>query len=97
MTGGFYSRSASKGPKPLSPRALNRRLSVLMSLYPIAYLFLFSVSVARLIVELSHPGESIDPALVITSRLLVYGQGAVDGLIYAFTESMFKRWTKGRT
>ena len=96
MTGSF-SPQHKRPRKPLSPRQLNRRLSLLMSLYPIAYLFLFSVATARLIIQLAHPDRAIDPGLVVVSRILVYAQGAIDGFIYAFTESVFRRWTKRRT
>lgn len=95
--GSFSLSRKQRGLKPLSPRQLNRRLSILMSLYPIAYLILFSVSVARLAYQLARPGVPVNPGLVIASRLLVYGQGLLDGVIYFFIEWVFKRMTKGRT
>ncbi|KAM0793418.1 hypothetical protein ACM66B_000867 [Microbotryomycetes sp. NB124-2] len=82
--------------KRLSARQINRRLSLLMMLYPIAYLLLFSVSVGRLISQLvsSKPAH---PALTNISRWLVFGQGFVDGVLYFVIEYLFRRSTRGRT
>ncbi|KAK4055251.1 hypothetical protein OIV83_000533 [Microbotryomycetes sp. JL201] len=82
--------------KRLSARQINRRLSLLMMLYPIAYLLLFSVSVGRLISQLvsSKPAH---PALTNISRWLVFGQGFVDGALYFVIEYLFRRSTRGRT
>lgn len=61
-------------PKRLSPRQINKRLSLLMMLYPLAYLLLFSVSVGRLIATLVTDAPT-HPALTNIARWLVFGQG----------------------
>jgi len=66
---------------PLSPRQVNRRLSVLLMLYPLAYALLIAVSLARLIKQLAtHSAPS--PALSNISRWLIYSQGLIDGLLF---------------
>ncbi|GAA6061347.1 hypothetical protein JCM10212_004828 [Sporobolomyces blumeae] len=66
--------------KPLSPRQVNRRLSVLLMLYPLAYAVLIAVSVARLIKQIANSTPS--PALSNISRWLIYSQGLIDGLLF---------------
>ncbi|ORY80198.1 hypothetical protein BCR35DRAFT_91190 [Leucosporidium creatinivorum] len=82
--------------KRLSPRQVNKRLSLLMMLYPLAYLLLFSVSVGRLIATLITSAPT-HPVLTNISRWLVFGQGLVDGILYFVIEYLFRRSTRGRT
>ncbi|KAI5478549.1 putative glucose receptor Git3 [Pseudohyphozyma bogoriensis] len=83
-------------PKRLSPRQINRRTSVLMMLYPLAYLVLFSVSVARLAVQIATT-KPAHPVLTDVSRWLVYAGGLVDGVLFVVIEWAFRRSVRGRT
>ncbi|GAA5888952.1 hypothetical protein JCM16303_004682 [Sporobolomyces ruberrimus] len=65
----------------LSPRQVNRRLSVLLMLYPLAYALLIAVSLARLIQQLVTRSAP-SPALSNISRWLIYSQGIIDGLLF---------------
>ncbi|KAM0755618.1 hypothetical protein T439DRAFT_320324 [Meredithblackwellia eburnea MCA 4105] len=82
--------------KRLSARQLNRRTSILMMLYPLAYLLLFSVAVGKLATQIAT-NKPTHPALTSIARWLVYAQGLVDGLIYFVIEAVFRRSTRGRT
>ncbi|GAA5923251.1 G-protein coupled receptor [Sporobolomyces koalae] len=65
----------------LSPRQVNRRLSVLLMLYPLAYMLLIAVSLARLIQQLATKST---PSMTLSniSRWLIYSQGLIDGLLF---------------
>ncbi|SCZ90292.1 BZ3500_MvSof-1268-A1-R1_Chr1-3g01897 [Microbotryum saponariae] len=89
-------RTPDKGPRKLSARQLNRRLSLLMSLYPLAYLVLFSVSVARVINQLVTK-DYVTPEFAKVSRWLVLAQGFVDGILYLVIELLFRRSVRSRT
>ncbi|GAA6018212.1 hypothetical protein JCM11491_005635 [Sporobolomyces phaffii] len=65
----------------LSPRQVNRRLSVLLMLYPLAYALLIAVSLARLIQQISTRSLP-NPTLSNISRWLIYSQGLIDGLLF---------------
>ncbi|GAA5980920.1 hypothetical protein JCM10908_003919 [Rhodotorula pacifica] len=80
----------------LSPRQLNKRLSLLMACYPIAYAALVAVSLARLIQQFVTGGRT-NPGLLYASRFLIFSQGAVDGILYFAIQAAFKFWNrKGR-
>ncbi|BGP52726.1 hypothetical protein JCM8202_004359 [Rhodotorula sphaerocarpa] len=83
------------GPRnqPLSPRQLNKRLSLLMVCYPIAYSALVAVSLARLIQQLVT-GNQAQPGLTYASRFLIFSQGAVDGVLYFVIQTAFRYWTR---
>ncbi|GAA5934879.1 hypothetical protein JCM1841_002852 [Sporobolomyces salmonicolor] len=57
--------------RPLSPRELNKRLSLLLGLFPIAYAAVVAVSIARLVQQLAtaHPAH---PTLTNISRWLIF-------------------------
>ncbi|GAA5859638.1 hypothetical protein JCM8547_006174 [Rhodosporidiobolus lusitaniae] len=83
--------------RPLSPRQVNRRLSLLMAAYPLAYACLVSVAVARLIQSFSRGNQPAEEGLRYGSAFLIYSQGAIDGLLFVVVSVAFKRWTsKGR-
>ncbi|SNX85904.1 uncharacterized protein MEPE_04613 [Melanopsichium pennsylvanicum] len=78
---------------------LNRQASLLLLLYPAAYCLLFSISIARLSVDLADPGASIKNAndwLHSLSRWLIFAQGAIDALIFQFVERQFRQRMKRR-
>jgi hypothetical protein len=78
---------------PLSPRQLNKRLSLLMACYPVAYSALVAVSLARLIQQFVT-GRRANPGLLYASRILIFSQGAVDGVLYYAIQAAFKYWTR---
>jgi len=81
---------------PLSPRQINRRLSVLLMLYPLAYALLIAVSLARLIKQLAtHSAPS--PALSNISRWLIYSQGLIDGLLFTVIRWVLFNFGRSRT
>ncbi|OCF33866.1 hypothetical protein I317_01358 [Kwoniella heveanensis CBS 569] len=67
---------------------LNRKTALLMLWFPLGYLFLFSVSLIRLIYDFAG-----DPpvALRAISKWMVLGQGVLDALIYGVVEWHTKR------
>jgi uncharacterized BrkB/YihY/UPF0761 family membrane protein len=75
----LHRRRRSRGQ--LSPRQVNRRLSVLLGLYPLAYTLLIAVSLARLIQQLATRSNP-SPVLSNISRWLIYSQGLIDGLLF---------------
>ncbi|WVQ98159.1 hypothetical protein IAU59_005281 [Kwoniella sp. CBS 9459] len=67
---------------------LNRKTALLMLWFPLGYLFLFSVSLVRLIYDFAgHPPVS----LRAISKWMVLGQGILDALIYGVVEWHTKR------
>ncbi|GAA5873211.1 hypothetical protein JCM3774_000081 [Rhodotorula dairenensis] len=81
---------------PLSPRQLNKRLSLLMACYPIAYSVLVAISLARLIQQFVT-GRRADRGLLFVSRFFIFSQGAVDGILYFAIQAAFRHWNrKGR-
>ncbi|GAA6047120.1 hypothetical protein NBRC10513_001747 [Rhodotorula toruloides] len=79
--------------RPLSPRQLNKRLSLLMALYPLAYSCLVAVSIARLIQQLATK-QTPSAGLLWTSRYLIFSQGLVDGVLYVVVQLAFRAWTR---
>lgn len=79
--------------RPLSPRQLNKRLSLLMALYPLAYSCLVAVSIARLIQQLATK-QIPSAGLAWTSRYLIFSQGLVDGVLYVVVQLAFRAWTR---
>ncbi|GAA5834884.1 hypothetical protein JCM11251_002053 [Rhodosporidiobolus azoricus] len=80
--------------KPLSPRQLNKRLSLLMMVYPAAYVLLVAVACARLIQSFSRGGAAADPDLRYASIFLIYSQGAIDGILFVVVAVVFRRWSR---
>ncbi|GAA5838458.1 hypothetical protein JCM9279_003249 [Rhodotorula babjevae] len=76
----------------LSPRQVNKRLSMLMAVFPLAYCALVAVAVARLISELADRRPST--ALSWASRFLINSIGAIDGILFVFVQAAFKWWCK---
>ncbi|GAA5899308.1 uncharacterized protein JCM6883_005178 [Sporobolomyces salmoneus] len=76
-----HTENRRKSRGQLSPRQVNRRLSVLLMLYPLAYTLLIAVSLARLIQQLATRSNPA-PALSNISRWLIYSQGMIDGLLF---------------
>ncbi|GAA6053367.1 hypothetical protein JCM3770_004133 [Rhodotorula araucariae] len=77
----------------LSPRQLNKRLSLLMAVFPLAYAALVAVSIARLIQELSTNAKA-PTGLLYTARFLIMSQGAIDGLLFVFVQAAFRWWCR---
>lgn len=69
---------------------LNRKTSLLMLYFPLAYCVLFSVSVVRLIYDFVHPNNE-PVALQALSRWFIFAQGLVDAVIYGLIEWRTKR------
>ncbi|GAA5949870.1 hypothetical protein JCM3765_007719 [Sporobolomyces pararoseus] len=90
----MYRRRRSRGV--LSPRQVNRRLSVLLMLYPLAYALLIAVSLARLIQQLVTRSAP-SPALSNISRWLIYSQGMIDGLLFVVIRWILFNFGRSRT
>ncbi|KAK8847503.1 hypothetical protein IAR55_005361 [Kwoniella newhampshirensis] len=72
---------------------LNRKTALLMLWFPLGYLFLFSVSLIRLIYDFAgRPPES----LRAISRWLILSQGLLDAVIYGIVEWHTKRVVRKR-
>ncbi|KIR31250.1 hypothetical protein I352_06344 [Cryptococcus deuterogattii MMRL2647] len=67
----------------------NRQASLLMLYFPIAYMAVFSVSLIRLIYDMSH--DTTSPVLYIMSNWTVLSVGIIDGLVYGIAEFMVRR------
>ncbi|UZJ54746.1 hypothetical protein CBS101457_004066 [Exobasidium rhododendri] len=81
--------------------ALNRQASVLLLLYPAAYCLLFSISIIRIIVDISEPISSVQEkiarnnnALHSISRWTIFAQGASDAIIFQLVERSFRQRLK---
>lgn len=98
-TGTSSTSSADENGVDAIGSTLNRQASLLLLLYPAAYCLLFSISMARLCVDLADPGSSIRHAhdwLHSLSRWLIFAQGAIDALIFQFVERQFRQRMKRR-
>ncbi|WVR04713.1 hypothetical protein IAU60_001724 [Kwoniella sp. DSM 27419] len=67
---------------------LNRKTALLMLWFPLGYVFLFSVSLIRLIYDFAGRPPT---ALRAISKWLVLGQGVLDAIIYGIVEWHTKR------
>ncbi|KAJ9479912.1 G_PROTEIN_RECEP_F1_2 domain-containing protein [Pseudozyma hubeiensis] len=98
-TGTSSTSSADENGVDAIGSTLNRQASLLLLLYPAAYCLLFSISIARLSVDLADPGASVrrsHDALHSLSRWLIFAQGAIDALIFQFVERQFRQRMKRR-
>lgn len=98
-TGTSSTSSADENGVDAIGSTLNRQASLLLLLYPAAYCLLFSISMARLSVDLADPGASVrrsHDALHSLSRWLIFAQGAIDALIFQFVERQFRQRMKRR-
>ncbi|KAH8919003.1 family A G protein-coupled receptor-like protein [Atractiella rhizophila] len=75
--------------KRLTAMEVNRRVSLLMILYPVAYLVIFSVSLAKMIYELAWDHNL--HYLSAIARFLIFSQGLIDAVIYVGVEAAFKK------
>jgi hypothetical protein len=82
---------------------LNRQASILLLLYPLVYCCLFSVSIIRIIVDLSKPSGTMAEkmarnadALHSISRWTIFAQGAIDAIIFQLVERSFRMRLKRR-
>lgn len=80
---------------------LNRQASVLLLLYPAAYVLLFSVSMVRFFVDIIPAPEERDPnrnadTLHSIARWTIFAQGAIDALVFQLIERQFRRRMKRR-
>lgn len=78
---------------------LNRQASLLLLLYPAAYCLLFSISMARLVVDTVNPAASVrnsHDTLHSLSRWLIFAQGAIDAIIFQLVERSFRSRMKKR-
>lgn len=98
-TGTSSTSSADENGVESIGSTLNRQASLLLLLYPAAYCLLFSISIARLAVDLADPGASVSNAhdwLHSLSRWLIFAQGAIDALIFQFVERQFRQRMRRR-
>ncbi|SPO27741.1 uncharacterized protein UTRI_04219_B [Ustilago trichophora] len=98
-TGTSSTSSADENGVESIGSTLNRQASLLLLLYPAAYCLLFSISIARLAVDLADPGASVRNThdwLHSLSRWLIFAQGAIDALIFQFVERQFRQRMKRR-
>lgn len=98
-TGTSSTSSADENGVDVIGSTLNRQASFLLLLYPAAYCLLFSISIARLSVDLADPGASVRNAhnwLHSLSRWLIFAQGAIDALIFQFVERQFRQRMRRR-
>ncbi|GAA6031948.1 hypothetical protein JCM8097_003356 [Rhodosporidiobolus ruineniae] len=79
--------------RSLTPRQINKRLSLLMMVYPAAYCILVAVAVARLIQSFSRANAPAQAGLRYASAWCIYSQGAIDGTLFVLVSVVFKRWT----
>ena len=82
---------------------LNRQASILLLLYPFVYCCLFSVSIIRIIVDLTGPPKTAmdqvatsENALHSIARWAVFAQGAIDAIIFQLVERSFRSRLKRR-
>jgi len=81
---------------------LNRQASILMLLYPMAYVLLFSVSIIRIVVDLADPvplgGMEMrsQRALHSVARWFIFAQGLFDAIIFQLVERHFRSRMKRR-
>ncbi|CAD6896456.1 unnamed protein product [Tilletia laevis] len=81
---------------------LNRQASILMLLYPTAYVLLFSVSIIRIVVDLADPvrpggaEHRSQRALHSVARWFIFAQGAFDAIIFQLVERHFRSRMKRR-
>lgn len=76
---------------------LNRQASILLLLYPAAYCVLFSISIIRVIVDISSPTDEASTknartanTLHTVARWTIFAQGAIDALVFQFVERSFR-------
>ncbi|KAL7415503.1 hypothetical protein BDY24DRAFT_383179 [Mrakia frigida] len=74
---------------------LNRKASMLMILFPLAYIALFSVSLVRIICDFTVHAPI--PVLSAVARWLIFSQGIVDFTIYGVVEWKVKRDVRRKT
>ncbi|CDZ98273.1 G protein-coupled receptor, rhodopsin-like [Phaffia rhodozyma] len=74
---------------------MNRKASLLMILFPIAYVVLFTLSLARIITDLVHPHPI--PLLSGFSRWGIFASGIVDAILYGLVEWKIKRDVRRQT
>ncbi|TKY84497.1 hypothetical protein EX895_006398 [Sporisorium graminicola] len=98
-TGTSSTSSADENGVEAIGSTLNRQASLLLLLYPLAYCLLFSISIARLAVDLADPGGAVRNShdwLHQLSRWLIFAQGAIDAVIFQFIERQFRHRMKRR-
>ncbi|KAK0529812.1 hypothetical protein OC835_004225 [Tilletia horrida] len=81
---------------------LNRQASILMLLYPMAYVLLFSVSIIRIVVDLADPvpvggmERRSQRGLHSVARWFIFAQGVFDAIIFQVVERHFRSRMKRR-
>ncbi|GAA6006560.1 hypothetical protein JCM10207_004973 [Rhodosporidiobolus poonsookiae] len=86
--------SEGKRRRALTPRQVNKRLSLLMLVYPAAYSVLVAVAMVRLIQSFARGNAPATKELRWISGWLIYAQGLVDGLLFVLVSLVFKRWAR---
>ncbi|PWN31435.1 family A G protein-coupled receptor-like protein [Meira miltonrushii] len=98
-TNSFGSSTEENGVEAIGS-TLNRQASVLLLLYPAVYVLLFSVSIIRIIVDISNEtNNTVDlrknsDTLHSISRWTIFAQGAIDALVFQLIERQFRRRMK---
>ncbi|KAL7419679.1 hypothetical protein Q5752_005593 [Cryptotrichosporon argae] len=88
--GGKALPKAKQQPLQISATAyFNRQASLLMLYFPLAYMFVFSVSLIRLIYDMVH--HTTSPALTILSAWMVLSVGLIDALVFGLAEFIVRR------
>lgn len=97
QTGTNSSTSADENGVEAIGSTLNRQASILLLLYPLAYSLLFSVSIIRIIVDISDPDGSAQSKaqrngnlLHAISRWTIFAQGITDAIIFQVVERSFR-------
>ncbi|CDZ98805.1 g-protein coupled receptor-carbon and camp sensor protein [Phaffia rhodozyma] len=76
-------------------RFMNRKASLLMLTFPLAYVVLFSVSIIRIVWDFGPNTPS--PVFTAISRWMIFMQGLLDAVIYGLVETLVKRQVKKKT
>ncbi|KAL1409521.1 hypothetical protein Q8F55_003504 [Vanrija albida] len=82
--------ASASAPAQMSATAyFNRQASLLMLYFPLAYMLVFSISLARLIYDMVH--HRTDPVLSLLSNWMTMAVGLIDALTYGLAEYLVRR------
>lgn len=82
--------ASGSAPQQMSATAyFNRQASLLMLYFPLAYMLVFSISLARLIYDMVH--HRTNPVLSLLSNWMTMAVGLIDALTYGLAEYLVRR------
>ncbi|WOO79519.1 uncharacterized protein LOC62_02G003041 [Vanrija pseudolonga] len=82
--------ASASAPQQMSATAyFNRQASLLMLYFPLAYMLVFSISLARLIYDMVH--HRTNPVLSLLSNWMTMAVGLIDALTYGLAEYLVRR------